>query len=162
MMPQGALVIRDGTKVKVDATDLVLGDVIEVRGGDKIPADLRIIKCNGLKVDNSSLTGEPEPQSRADELTDENPLETRNIAFYGTSATEGSAIAIVVLCGDETMIGRIAGLAASAGTSETPIHREIDHFIHIISALAISLGLIFFVFGLGTYDIITNLLFMIG
>jgi len=162
MMPQAALVVRDGTKVKIDATDLVLGDLIEVRGGDKIPADLRIIKCNGLKVDNSSLTGEPEPQTRADEMTDESPMETRNLAFYGTSATEGSATCIVVLCGDATMIGRIAGLAATAGNQETPIHKEIDHFIHIISALALTLGFVFFIFGLGTYDIITNLLFMIG
>ena len=62
MVPQQALVIRDGEKKTVVAREIVLGDIIEVKGGDKIPADIRVIQSNGMKVDNSSLTGESEPQ----------------------------------------------------------------------------------------------------
>merc|ERR1712136_152364 len=82
MIPQQALVIRDGQKQQIVAMNLVLGDVVEVKGGDRIPADLRIIDCNNMKVDNSSLTGESEPQSRGTECTNENPIETKNVAFF--------------------------------------------------------------------------------
>ena len=64
-------------------------DIVEVRRGDRIPADLRILRANGLKVDNSSLTGESEAQPRGVEYTNEDPLETRNLVFCGTFAVEG-------------------------------------------------------------------------
>lgn len=87
----------------------MVGDIVEVKGGDRIPADLRIIKGFGFKVDNSSLTGESEPQSRSPDFTNENPLETRNIAFFSTNAVEGTAKGIVIQTGDRTVrnIGRI-------------------------------------------------------
>lgn len=71
------------------AEDLVVGDVVEVKFGDRIPADIRIVESRGFKVDNSSLTGESEPQSRGIEFTHENPLETKNLAFFSTNAVEG-------------------------------------------------------------------------
>lgn len=67
----------------------MVGDVVDVKFGDRIPADIRIIECRGFKVDNSSLTGESEPQSRSVEFTHENPLETKNLAFFSTNAVEG-------------------------------------------------------------------------
>lgn len=71
------------------AEDVVVGDVVEVKGGDRIPADMRIILSQGCKVDNSSLTGESEPQTRSPENTNPNPLETRNLAFFSTNCVEG-------------------------------------------------------------------------
>ena len=62
LVPQQALVIRNGEKKAVVAREIVLGDIVEVKGGDKIPADLRILQSSSMKVDNSSLTGESEPQ----------------------------------------------------------------------------------------------------
>jgi len=163
-LPQQATVIRDGEKVKIDAKDVVPGDIVEVIGGNKIPADLRLVQVSDLKVDNASLTGEAEPQSRSTQMSDENPLETKNLAFYGTLATEGSAIGVVVSTGDRTIIGRIAGLAASTVAEDTPIHREIHHFILIITGVAIFLGTTFFMIGMiiSGGDWITNLVFMIG
>eukprot|EP00002_Diphylleia_rotans_P025318 TRINITY_DN4_c0_g1_i1.p1 TRINITY_DN4_c0_g1~~TRINITY_DN4_c0_g1_i1.p1 ORF type:complete len:1021 (-),score=231.41 TRINITY_DN4_c0_g1_i1:296-3358(-) len=163
-LPQQATVYRNGEKVKIDAKDVVPGDIVEIIGGNKVPADLRLVSVNDLKVDNASLTGEAEPQSRSPQMTDENPLETKNLAFYGTLATEGSAIGIVVGTGDRTVIGRIAGLAASTDAEETPIHREIHHFILIITSVAIFLGTSFFIIGMiiSGGDWITNLVFMIG
>ena len=64
MVPQYALALREGDKVSVKAEELVLGDVIEVKFGDRIPADIRVVESKGFKVDNSSLTGESEPQVR--------------------------------------------------------------------------------------------------
>jgi sodium/potassium-transporting ATPase subunit alpha len=64
-------------------------DIVEVQRGDRIPADIRIIRAHGLKVDNSTLTGESEPQSRGVEYRNDDPLETRNLAFFGTFAVEG-------------------------------------------------------------------------
>lgn len=123
--------IRNGEKMSINAEEVVVGDLVEVKGGDRIPADLRIISANGCKVDfskqkplvtrstswadqvgkqkplmrpvyshdtlhcfhiqvdNSSLTGESEPQTRSPDFTNENPLETRNIAFFSTNCVEG-------------------------------------------------------------------------
>lgn len=86
---QFATVLRDGEKLTLRAEDIVLGDVVEVKFGDRIPADVRIIESRGFKVDNSSLTGESEPQSRSPDFTHENPLETKNLAFFSTNAVEG-------------------------------------------------------------------------
>lgn len=89
MVPQYALVIRDGQKLTLKAEEICRGDVVEVKFGDRVPADIRIIEARQFKVDNSSLTGESEPQSRGPEFTHENPLETKNLAFFSTNAVEG-------------------------------------------------------------------------
>jgi sodium/potassium-transporting ATPase subunit alpha len=83
--------------------------------GKKIPADLRIVDAQDMKVDNSSLTGETELLERIPESTNENPLETKNIAFFSTLNREGTGKGIVIATGDATFIGQIANLAASAG-----------------------------------------------
>jgi len=92
LIPQQALVIRNGEKCSILAETLVVGDIVEVKGGDRIPADLRIISSANMKVDNSSLTGESEPQTRSPECTNDNPIETKNIAFFSTNCVEGDVI----------------------------------------------------------------------
>jgi len=81
LIPHEAVVIRNGEKKKINADELVVGDLIEVKFGDRVPADFRVIKASGFKVDNSSLTGESEPQSRTAEFTHENPLETKKFGL---------------------------------------------------------------------------------
>jgi len=71
------------------------------------------LRAQGFKVDNSSLTGESEPQSRGPDFTNENPLETKNLAFFSTFAVEGTCLGLVVRTGDRTVMGRIANLASS-------------------------------------------------
>ncbi|XP_075697041.1 LOW QUALITY PROTEIN: potassium-transporting ATPase alpha chain 1 [Rhinoderma darwinii] len=145
LVPQQATVLRDGEKFQINANQLVVGDLVEIKGGDRIPADIRIITSQGCKVDNSSLTGESEPQTRSPEYTHESPLETRNIAFFSTMCLEGVATAIVINTGDRTIIGRIASLASGVGNEKTPIAIEIEHFVDIIAGLAIFFGATFFV-----------------
>lgn len=163
MVPQYAIVIRDGQKLTMPAEDVVVGDVVEVKGGDRIPADMRIIQSQGCKVDNSSLTGESEPQTRSPENTNANPLETRNLAFFSTNCVEGNCKGIVVNTGDRTCMGRIANLASGLEVGDTPIAREIEHFIHLITGVAVFLGVAFFIiaFILGYYWL-DAVIFLIG
>jgi len=163
LVPQYALARRDGEKVTIPASELTLGDIVEIKFGDRIPADIRVLEARGFKVDNSSLTGESEPQVRSPEFTHENPLETRNIGFFSTNAVEGTCVGMVVNIGDNTVMGRIAGLASGLDTGDTPIAKEIAHFIHIITGVAVFLGVSFFIiaFILG-YNWLDAVIFLIG
>ncbi|XP_008117666.2 sodium/potassium-transporting ATPase subunit alpha-2 [Anolis carolinensis] len=163
MVPQKALVIRDGKRTQINAEEVVVGDLVEIKGGDRIPADLRIVSASGCKVDNSSLTGESEPQSRSADYTNENPLETRNICFFSTNCVEGTAQGVVILTGDDTVMGRIASLASGLGQGTTPIAREIEHFIHIITSVAVFLGVTFFILAIVLgYHWLEAVIFLIG
>merc|ERR1719266_518932 len=163
LVPQFALALRDGEKVEIKAEQLTLGDIIYVKFGDRVPADFRVLEARNFKVDNSSLTGESEPQARSPENTHENPLETKNLAFFSTNAVEGTCTGIVVNIGDNTVMGRIAGLASGLETGDTPIAKEIAHFIHIITGVAVFLGVSFFIiaFILG-YNWLDAVIFLIG
>jgi len=164
LVPQYALVRRNnGEKLTVPADTLTLGDIVEIKFGDRCPADLRVLEARGFKVDNSSLTGESEPQARGPEFTHENPLETKNLAFFSTNAVEGTAVGMVVNIGDNTVMGRIAGLASGLEGGQTPIAKEIEHFIHIITGVAVFLGVSFFIiaFILG-YNWLDAVIFLIG
>merc|ERR1712073_21416 len=163
LVPQYALVRRNGEKVTIPASELTLGDVVEVKFGDRLPADLRVVEARQFKVDNSSLTGESEPQTRTPEFTNDNPLETKNLAFFSTNAVEGTCVGMVVNIGDNTVMGRIAGLASGLASDETPIAKEIAHFIHIITGVAVFLGVTFFIiaFILG-YNWLDAVVFLIG
>merc|ERR1740136_560805 len=163
LVPQYALCRRDGEKITLPAVELTLGDIVEVKFGDRVPADLRVLEASMFKVDNSSLTGEPEPVLRTPEYTHENPLETKNLAFFSTNAVEGTARGIVVNIGDNTVMGRIAGLASGLDSGDTPIAKEIAHFIHIITGVAVFLGVSFFLiaFILG-YNWLDAVIFLIG
>merc|ERR1711992_399290 len=163
LVPQYALVRRDGEKVTMTAAELTLGDIVEIKFGDRVPADIRVLEARQFKVDNSSLTGESEPQVRSPEFTHENPLETRNLAFFSTNAVEGTCVGMVVNIGDNTVMGRIAGLASGLEGGQTPIAKEIEHFIHIITAVAVFLGVSFFIiaFILG-YNWLDAVIFLIG
>ena len=90
MVPQHTVVTRDGILNDIDVRDLAVGDIVQIKLGDKIPADIRLIQCEGLKVDNSSFTGETEAQKRSINCTHDNIMETQNICFFSTSVIEGT------------------------------------------------------------------------
>lgn len=116
-----------------------------------------------IQVDNSSLTGESEPQSRGPDCTNENPLETRNLAFFSTNGLEGNCMGIAVQTGDNTVMGRIANLASGLGSDKTPIAIEIEHFIHIITGVAVFLGVSFFIIAfILKYNWLEAVIFLIG
>ena len=170
MIPKKCKAVREGVITIIDASELVPGDVVQLGDGDQVPADICVKKFVDLKVDNSSLTGESEPQDRTNELAVDDqgnkiiqPLEATNLMFYTTIVNSGSATGVVIGTGDRTVMGQIAGLATETSNEATPINIEIQKFILLISVLAISIGIIFFILGfiLGT-DPISNVVFAIG
>jgi len=115
MVPAYIVVRRGGEKITIKTEELTLGDMVEIKARDHCPADLRIIESNGLKVDNSSLTGESEPKTISSLFTHENPMETENLVFMGCKIVEGSAVGMVYQIGDKTMFGRLQGLTSFLG-----------------------------------------------
>jgi P-type E1-E2 ATPase len=105
------------SKKTIKAEDLVIGDIIEVKFGDRVPADIRVLKAMGFKVDNSSLTGESEPQARTPEFTNENALETKNIAFFSTNAVEGTCTGVAPI---REIQSRTAGKGGRQGPWRPP------------------------------------------
>lgn len=162
-LPAKCMVIRNSRSEEIEAKMLVPGDIVRVNSGQKIPADIRIFEASNFKVDNSSLTGESEAQKRKPENIEADPLEASNLAFYGTMCTSGKATGIVIATSDRTVIGKIAVLASTTDAVQTPINIEIEHFIHIVSSVAVFLGVSFLVIGfVRGDDVIQNLVFAIG
>lgn len=145
MVPPSAVVIRDGMKKLIPNSDVVLGDIVEMSGGEIVPADVRILSCSNFSTDMSSLTGESKPIKHTPQNTNANPLESKNMAYFGSPVVEGSARGIVVAVGEMTQIGKIAGLVTGLEKEETPIAKEITHFIKIICQVAFFFGTIFFI-----------------
>lgn len=126
------------------ASALVPGDVVLVRMGDKTPADLLIFSANECHVDNSSLTGESEPQERGKDNDMRNPLEAGNLLFNSCLIVAGEAYGVVIRTGDATVLGQIATLTAGEEKTTSPLSHEIDNFVKIIATIAILTALIFF------------------
>eukprot|EP00889_Picochlorum_renovo_P002044 jgi/Picre1/29074/NNA_004467.t1 len=156
LVPKKCKVLRDGNISIIEAEELVPGDVVEFGDGDQVPADMRVVIANDIKVDNSSLTGEAEPQEREPDLQMDPtgkpvtvPLEAQNLMFYTTIVVGGSGRGIVIGTGDKTVMGQIAGLAAESGNDEaTQFQIEVDIFIKIISVIAILIGITFILIGI--------------
>ena len=104
-------VLRDGEEAEIDSADLVVGDIVVMDSGDLIPADMRVLESNHLKVDQSALTGESEEVTKDDVSVGypKSILECPNLAFMGTIITGGSAKAVVVNVGNDTIFGQMAG-----------------------------------------------------
>ncbi|GAQ85006.1 Ca2+ transporting ATPase [Klebsormidium nitens] len=170
LIPARCHVIRDGLEVVIDAVELVPGDVVNLNDGDRVPADIRIIRANELKVDNSSLTGESEAVERTPELARDRsgnlitqPLEASNLCFYTTIVQSGSGRGIVIGSGDRTVMGQIAGLATETNNAKSPIAVEIEKFVQLIAYLAIGMGVLFFILSLVIGNgVIYTVVFAIG
>ncbi|KAL4483686.1 hypothetical protein ABPG73_002428 [Tetrahymena malaccensis] len=144
-IPAKTIVIRGGETKQIEAAHLVVGDIVIIRLGEKIPADIRILESNEMKVDNSPLTGESEPLLRTAECSHpESYIETSNIAFFGTLCKEGNGKGIVICTGDRTMLGQIADLSSGEKKVKTPLRIELDRFVVLITVIAIVLGVAFF------------------
>ncbi|KAJ2467304.1 hypothetical protein GGI02_004079 [Coemansia sp. RSA 2322] len=141
MLPVETVVTRNGATTTIVATDLVQGDIVHIRGGDKIPADLRLIEVSrDLRFDRSMLTGESDAVVATVNYTDENYLETRNIAVMGTHATQGSGVGVVIGTGDSTVMGRIAKMTTSNKSEKTLLQIEVTRFVIIIAVLSLIVG----------------------
>lgn len=145
-----ARVVRNGVEQEIDSEALVPGDVIKLSYGSRISADARILTSNNFRVDEAILTGESLPVAKIDTELPVSALvaEKKNIAFAGTLVVEGYATAVVYAIGNNTEIGKIAGIVSKIDRVKTPLQKGIDHIAWLIFALVLLLVLILFVLGI--------------
>ena len=136
MLPDNCLILRDGHQTTVVASEIVPGDVLYIKSGNKLPADVRFVEISSdAKFDRSILTGESLPLAGTTSSTDENFLETKNIGLQGTHCISGSGRGIVVSTGDSTVFGKIAKMTNAPKSGLTPLEREILNFVIIICTI---------------------------
>ncbi|MBL9127326.1 MAG: cation-transporting P-type ATPase, partial [Verrucomicrobiales bacterium] len=143
-------VIRAGESRRIPSEELVVGDLVQIASGDRVPADLRLAWTRDLRVAEAALTGESEPVSKTADrtLSPDTPLADRtNMAYASTLVTYGQARGVVIATADATEIGRISDLIASSPTLETPLTRKMALFgrrllyvILVLAALVAVLG----------------------
>lgn len=124
-------VLRDGESRERPISELVVGDVIRLAAGDMIPADVRIVETKDLFVSQSSLTGESEPMEKwtaAQPQAGGNPLECNNLAFMGSTVVSGSALALVIAVGKDTLFGALARRVA-----ETRVRTNFEKGVNAVS-----------------------------
>lgn len=135
-----AVVIRGGQRVKIDAKELVPGDVVLLEAGDKVPADLRMLQSFGLEIDESALTGEsvPAEKSAGANCAPDCPLgDRKNMAFMGTAVTRGRGRGLVVETGMSTVMGEIAGMMREAKPGLTPLQLKLDQLGKVLIIICI-------------------------
>ncbi|MDS0261389.1 cation-translocating P-type ATPase [Haloarcula sp. S1CR25-12] len=125
---------RDGEATAVDATSLVPGDIVELSGGDVVPADGRLLEARSLEVDEAALTGESVPVSKGvAPVAADTPLAERTPMVYkGTNVTRGSGVAVVTATGMDTEVGGIAGELAGTAETDTPLQVELDRLGRVL------------------------------
>jgi Ca2+-transporting ATPase len=149
LVVQEAFVLRGGHRLKINAKELVPGDIIEAEAGENVPADSRLIYAASLKVDEAALTGESEPAKKtADVLPEDTALgDMDNMLFMGTSVLDGRGMAVVTETGMDTEIGRIASLVEGNKEQSTPMQVSIDRLGKFFGIAAIVICAIILVAG---------------
>ncbi len=157
--------VRRGTKKRtVQAEELVPGDIVLLKGGDKVPADLRLIRARDAQVQEAALTGESEPVMKATDPVDADaPTGDRScMAYASTLVTSGQIEGVVVATGQRTEIGRIGRMVSEVQELSTPLMRKIDAFGRWLSAAILALSAAVFAFGLFFRDYGVGELLMIA
>jgi magnesium-transporting ATPase (P-type) len=144
-LPASARVVRDGQDSIIPVSELVPGDVLILSEGDRIPADARVVEEYGLRVNNSTLTGEAMPARKTadpsyqEDLTE---VERTNLIFAGTSVVSGTARAVVYATGMLTQFGRIAHLTQNVKEIPSRLQREMAHLSKVIAIAALVFGVV--------------------
>lgn len=144
---------RDGQIAQLSSKELVVGDVILLEAGDIIPADVRFLKTQNVKVEEAALTGESVAVTKDEAVIDAESAalgDQHNMGFMNTSMTAGTAEAVVVATGKDTEVGKIAQMLNSAEQTVTPLQRNITHLSKILSVLVLAIAVIIFALGMLT------------
>jgi Ca2+-transporting ATPase len=154
LVPPSCRVIRNGMIQTIMAEDLVPGDLIKLSTGDRIPADLRIINCSNLSVDESSMTGESEPRTKSadplPDIDDTDFVKYSNILFMGTLVCSGNASGIVVQTGKDTEFGKTFTEMKEIESKRTPLQSKMDELGKFLSV--VSMGIIVCIGLLGVFQ----------
>ena len=148
MIAPRASVIRDGARQSIPVSELVPGDLVLIEAGDRVPADLRLLRARRLLIDEALLTGESVAAEKHDGLLPEDTVlaDRQNMAFSGTLVAAGQAQGMVVTTGTATQIGQISTLIQSVETMATPLLKQIDHFARRFTWFVLAGGLALFAF----------------
>lgn len=162
MLSLDAQVIRDGKQQKVNAEQVVPGDIVRLRSGDKVPADIRIVESKSFRVEESPLTGESSDVKKTTEPVEEDAVvgDRKCMVFSGTLVTYGTATGVVVETGIKTEIGKITQMLSAEKGFTTPLLQKIDKFALRLSVFVLAFALSFFAFGYFFRDYDTMDLFM--
>ena len=162
-LPHRVEVVRAGRVEQVEAEAVVVGDILVLAEGDKIAADVRILASDSLLIDTSPLTGESQPL-RLDPEAEDRPLEEcANLAFAGCTVVRGTGRGVVFATGLRTRFGRIAGLSQTIRRTASPLEREVSRMVRILTAIACTMGITFFLYGVVSgRPLWINLVFMMG
>lgn len=144
-----ATVRRDGQVQSVPAETLVPGDLVMLQSGDRVPADLRLVRGRELRVDESLLTGESVPVTKGLEpVAADAPLAERfGMVYSGTLVTSGAAAGLVVATGARTEIGRISDLLGTVETLTTPLLKQVNQFARWLALATLAITVVTFLFG---------------
>jgi len=144
-------VLRDGAWTTLPAEHAVIGDIVRIQAGDRVPADLRIVQANNLETEESMLTGESLPVTKhAAKIaqTDVAIQDQTNMAFKSTLVTKGSGLGIVVSTGMLTEVGKIATLMDETGPVQTPLELKLKdlgkiliYVVFVLTALTVGIGI---------------------
>lgn len=146
-----ARVLRDGKELRIEAAQLVPGDIIHLEAGDFIPADARLLQSSSLKSEESALTGESVPSEKdADTVLPAGSAigDRTNMVFSGCSITYGTAVAVVTATGMQTEMGKIANLLEQAKETQTPLQIKLAQLGRILGVVALACCAVIFVIGL--------------
>lgn len=149
MLSPVATVIRDGERQEILASELVPGDIVLLRSGDRVPADLRVLAARNVHVEEASLTGESEPVEKAPARVDPDAAlgDRKSLAFSSTLVTSGRLRGVVVATGSQAEIGRISEMVSRVSQVSTPLLRKIDAFGRQLSLAILLLAAAIFLFG---------------
>lgn len=155
-----AVVVRDGREIEIHDEEVVQGDVIVLRSGDKVPADARIISTQSLKVNESAISGESEPILKdAAPLKKDVPLPDRkNMLYKGSLAVSGEARALVIATGPNTMIGAI-GLRLQDVEEDAPLKKKVTALSRSIGLLVLAAALFVVLIGMWRQIPLTEIFF---
>jgi magnesium-transporting ATPase (P-type) len=149
MLAPHATVLRGGQRISIEGEQIVPGDIVLLEAGDKVPADLRLLKTHGLQIQEAILTGESVPvEKHVKPVAEDTPLGDRScIAFSGTMVTSGQGPGIVVATGGETEIGRISGMISEVETLTTPLVSQMNRFSGWLTIFILLVATILLIFG---------------
>lgn len=152
---------RDGQWKEIEAEELVPGDIIRLRTGDRVPADVRLMESQGLHIEESALTGESLPTAKQTQAVgpDTGIGDRKSMAFSGTIVTTGRGIGIVTSTGEHTQIGQINRMISEVRTLATPLTRQMAAFSKSLSIVILALAGLMFLTGWMLHDYTLSELF---
>lgn len=163
LSPSSVFAFRDNNLQSIDATLLVPGDIVKVNGGEKVPADVRVISSSDLKVNNASLTGENVDIKLGSEANSKELYEAKNVARSGCNFTSGNGICAVFSTGDNTFFGAIAHSTTQIARPDTLMKHEIHRLINYMAVVAFTLGFVFLILAIfNGYTWVEAVVFCIG